>query len=66
MTLENFFFYRFYVLVSLDREVLPKGQNLSRTQLLSGLRLAAEREGCPVAAGSCSAQKPAGSGIEPG
>lgn len=54
------------MLVSLDREVLPKGQNLSRTQLLSGLRLAAEREGCPVAAGSCSAQKPAGSGIEPG
>lgn len=65
MTLENFFFC-FHVLVSLDREVLLKGENLLRTQLLSGLRFVAEGEGCPMAAGSFLAQKPVGLGSEPG
>lgn len=45
MALENFF-YRFHVLVSLDGEVLLKGQNLFRMQLLNRLSFAAEREGC--------------------
>lgn len=66
LTLEKFFVCCFQVLVSLDGEILLKAQILLRIQLPCGLRLAAEREGCPMAAGSFISHKAAGLGSEPG
>lgn len=54
------------MLVSLDGEVLLKGQNLLRTQCLCELRLAVERESCPMAAEGFLSWKLAGLGSEPG
>lgn len=52
--------------MSLVGEVLLEVQTLLRTQLFCGLRLAAERKGCPMAAGSFISHKAAALGSGPG